>query len=81
MLLQKAGGKQTALVADAAKLGFLSDDLDYANPRAGEAPFDSGRKMMSVVNLSPDGDYIQHLVPNVVLARCTRCRPKTVSCR
>lgn len=67
---------EAALVADAAKLGFLSDDLDAANPRVGEAPFDSGRKMMSVVNLSPVGDYVQHTKggPDVVLARCTTYR-------
>ena len=73
---QEAVGEPTeaALVADAAKLGFISGDLDAANPRAGEAPFDSGRKMMSVVNLSPMGDYVQHTKggPDVVLARCTK---------
>ncbi len=73
---EKAEGEPTeaALVADAAKLGFPSGDLDAANPRAGEAPFDSGRKMMSVVNLSPEGDYVQHTKggPDVVLARCTK---------
>jgi len=64
---------EAALVADAAKMGFTSDDLDSANPRVGEAPFDSGRKMMSVVDLSPSGDYVQHTKggPDVVLARCT----------
>lgn len=64
---------EAALVADAAKLGFTSDDLDAANPRVGEAPFDSGRKMMSVVNKAPDGNYIQHTKggPDVILARCT----------
>ena len=67
---------EAALVADAAKLGFTSGDLDAANPRAGEAPFDSGRKMMSVVNISPVGDYVQHTKggPDVVLARCTKYR-------
>jgi len=72
---EQAVGEPTeaALVADAAKMGFTSDDLDSANPRVGEAPFDSGRKMMSVVNLSPSGDYVQHTKggPDVVLARCT----------
>jgi Ca2+-transporting ATPase len=72
---EKAVGEPTeaALVADAAKLGFTSDDLDTANPRVGEAPFDSGRKMMSVVNKAPDGNYIQHTKggPDVILARCT----------
>ena len=74
----KAVGEPTeaALVADAAKLGFASGDLDAANPRVGEAPFDSGRKMMSVVNLAPDGNYVQHTKggPDVVLARCTMVR-------
>ncbi len=73
---QEAVGEPTeaALVADAAKLGFITGDLDSANPRVGEAPFDSGRKMMSVVNLSPMGDYVQHTKggPDVVLARCTK---------
>jgi len=75
---QEATGEPTeaALVADAAKLGFTTADLDAANPRAGEAPFDSGRKMMSVVNLTPAGDYVQHTKggPDVVLARCTKVR-------
>ena len=72
----KAVGEPTeaALVADAAKLGFTSGDLDDANPRVGEAPFDSGRKMMSVVNQAPDGNYIQHTkgAPDVILSRCTK---------
>jgi Ca2+-transporting ATPase len=74
----KAVGEPTeaALVADAAKLGFPSADLDAANTRAGEAPFDSERKMMSVVNISPSGDYVQHTkgAPDVVLRRCTKVR-------
>ncbi len=73
---QEAVGEPTeaALVADAAKCGFLSGDLDSANPRAGEAPFDSNRKMMSVVNRTPMGDYVQHTKggPDVVLARCSK---------
>ncbi|MBP3883718.1 MAG: cation-translocating P-type ATPase [Olsenella sp.] len=77
---EQAVGEPTeaALVADAAKLGFTSMDLDAANPRVGEAPFDSGRKMMSVVNRAPDGNYIQHTKggPDVVLARCTKIRTK-----
>ena len=69
---------EAALVADAAKIGFTTTDLDAANPRVGEAPFDSGRKMMSVVNQAPDGNYIQHTKggPDVVLARCTKIRTK-----
>jgi Ca2+-transporting ATPase len=65
---------EAALVADAAKFGFSTADLDAENIRAGEAPFDSDRKMMSVVNISPSGDYIQHTKggPDVVLARCSK---------
>lgn len=65
---------EAALVADAAKLGFTTGDLDEANPRVGEAPFDSGRKMMSVVNQAPDGNYIQHTkgAPDVILSRCAK---------
>ncbi len=36
---------EAALVADAAKIGFTTTDLDAANPRVGEAPFDSGRAL------------------------------------
>ncbi|MBO5798292.1 MAG: HAD-IC family P-type ATPase, partial [Clostridia bacterium] len=38
---------ECALVNDAAKLGLVDDQADYT--RIGEAPFDSSRKMMSVV--------------------------------
>ena len=73
---QKAVGEPTeaALVADAANRGFTSMDLDSQNPRMGEAPFDSGRKMMSVVNRNPSGKIVQHTkgAPDVVLSRCTR---------
>lgn len=72
----KAVGEPTeaALVADAAKLGFTTGDLDDENSRVGEAPFDSGRKMMSVVNQAPDGNYIQHTkgAPDVILSHCTK---------
>ncbi len=69
---------EAALVADAAKIGFTTADLMAANPRVGEAPFDSGRKMMTVVNQAPDGSYIQHTKggPDVVLSHCTKIRTK-----
>jgi Ca2+-transporting ATPase len=64
---------EAALVADAAKEGFTTDDLYSENARIGEAPFDSGRKMMSVVNRTTDGRIIQHTkgAPDEVLKRCT----------
>ena len=72
---QVAVGEPTeaALVADAAKLGFTTRDLESSRPRIGEAPFDSGRKMMSVVVRSRSGKIVQHTkgAPDVVLSRCT----------
>lgn len=62
---------ECALVNDAAKAGMT--DLDSQRPRIGEAPFDSGRKMMSVVVRDVDGDYEQFTkgAPDVVIGLCT----------
>ena len=63
---------EAALVTDAAKMGFTTAHLDESRPRIGEAPFDSTRKMMSVV-VRGKGSIMQHTKggPDVVLARCT----------
>lgn len=63
---------EAALVTDAAKMGFTTAHLDESRPRIGEAPFDSTRKMMSVV-VRGKGSVMQHTKggPDVVLARCT----------
>ena len=62
---------ECALVNDAAKAGMQG--LDVEPPRVGEAPFDSGRKMMSVVVEEADGTFEQYTKggPDVVLSRCT----------
>ena len=62
---------ECALVNDAAKAGMQG--LDVEHPRVGEAPFDSGRKMMSVVVEEADGTFEQYTkgAPDVVLSRCT----------
>jgi Ca2+-transporting ATPase len=64
---------EAALVADAAKLGYTTDDLAATRPRIGEAPFDSGRKMMSVVVRTRSGKIVQHTkgAPDEILKRCT----------
>lgn len=71
----KATGEPTeaALVAYAAKLGLNKSELTETNPRMGEAPFDSMRKMMSTVHRTPRG-IVQYTkgAPDVVLRRCTR---------
>ena len=63
---------ECALVNDAAKAGMT--DLATEHPRVGEAPFDSGRKMMSVVVKTLDGRFEQYTkgAPDVVIGLCTK---------
>ncbi|MCR8907746.1 cation-translocating P-type ATPase [Thermophilibacter sp. ET337] len=65
---------ECALVNDAAKLGFYESGNADRYERVGEAPFDSGRKMMSVVVKTPEGTFEQYTKggPDVVLGRCTQ---------
>lgn len=73
---ESAKGEPTeaALVADAAKHGLPKTDLDAEYVRVGEAPFDSGRKMMSVVVRTAEGEITQYTkgAPDEVLKRCTK---------
>ena len=63
---------EAALVAWADTLGTKKYDLKASYPRTGEAPFDSGRKMMSTVHTAGDG-FIQYTkgAPDVVIGKCT----------
>ncbi len=69
----QAEGEPTecALVNFACKLGLKKQDLEKATPRVDEAPFDSGRKMMSTVH-DLGGKFVQYTKggPDVVLSRC-----------
>ena len=69
----QAEGEPTecALVNFAYSVGLKKQDLEQATPRVDEAPFDSGRKMMSTVH-DLGGSYVQYTKggPDVVLARC-----------
>ena len=71
--LGEAVGEPTecALVNDAGKAGLTG--LTAEHPRVGEAPFDSGRKMMSVIVETLDGEYEQYTkgAPDVVIGLCT----------
>ena len=64
---------EAALVAYAAKLGLKKTELKTKFPRVGEAPFDSGRKMMSTLH-EAGGRVVQYTkgAPDEVLRRCTR---------
>ena len=63
---------EAALVIWAHKLGLDKPELKAKNLRCGEAPFDSGRKMMSTVHLTENG-CVQYTkgAPDVILDRCT----------
>lgn len=63
---------EAALVAWGAKCGLPKPRLQEELPRVGEAPFDSGRKMMSTIHKKDNG-YVQFTKggPDVVLERCT----------
>ncbi len=69
----QAEGEPTecALVNFAYTLGLHKAELEKATPRVDEAPFDSGRKMMSTVH-DLGGKFVQYTKggPDVVLARC-----------
>ena len=64
---------EAALVAYANSLGMNKNDLSAVAPRVGEAPFDSGRKMMSTVHKSADG-VVQYTkgAPDEILKKCTK---------
>ena len=70
----KAEGEPTecALVNFAFSVGLKKQDLEKATPRVDEAPFDSGRKMMSTIH-DLGGSFVQYTKggPDVVLSRCT----------
>ena len=63
---------ECALVNYATQNGYLKPQLKEAQPRVGEVPFDSSRKMMSTVH-SVDGGFIQYTkgAPDELLRRCT----------
>ncbi len=64
---------EAALVAWANTLDLNKNDLKRQLPRCGEAPFDSGRKMMSTIHQNKE-TVLQFTkgAPDVVIERCTQ---------
>ena len=63
---------EAALVVWANKLELHKSALKEKYPRSGEAPFDSGRKMMSTVHKTESG-FIQYTkgAPDVIIGKCS----------
>ncbi|MBE7047844.1 MAG: cation-translocating P-type ATPase [Ruminococcaceae bacterium] len=63
---------ECALVNYATKLGLLKKELSIKEPRIGEVPFDSGRKMMSTIH-QKGSEIIQYTkgAPDELLVRCS----------
>ena len=69
----QAEGEPTecALVNFAYSVGLHKAEMEKVTPRVDEAPFDSGRKMMSTIH-DLGGKYVQYTKggPDVILSRC-----------
>lgn len=65
---------ECALVNFATKSGILKPEASVKQPRIGEVPFDSMRKMMTTVHKTSDGKIIQYTkgAPDELLRRCTK---------
>ncbi len=66
---------EVALINYANKLGIQKENLLASNPRVGEIPFDSGRKMMSTVHKNENG-FVQYTkgAPDEILKKCAFVR-------
>ena len=63
---------EAALVNYAYKLGFVKHEMEKETPRVGEAPFDSGRKLMSTLHKIDDSHFEQYTkgAPDVLVGLC-----------
>jgi len=63
-----------ALLVVAAKAGLRKEDLLKEYARVGEIPFDPGRKMMTSIHTTPEGDKFAYVkgAPEIVLTKCTK---------
>lgn len=65
---------ECALVNFATANGVIKPETEAKQPRIGEVPFDSMRKMMTTVHKTQDGKYIQYTkgAPDELLRRCAK---------
>ena len=65
---------ECALVGAALEEGVDRETLEEEQPRTGELPFDSGRKLMSTLHARPGGGWTVYVkgAPDVLLDRCVR---------
>jgi len=65
---------ETSLMVYALKSGHWTEEQLRRRERAGEVPFDSERKLMSVIT-GKGGDYTAYVkgAPDILIARCTHC--------
>lgn len=63
-----------ALVVVAAKGGLWQREMEKQYPRVAEIPFDSMRKRMSTIHITPKGRKVAYVkgAPEIVLERCDR---------
>ncbi|MCX7772161.1 MAG: cation-transporting P-type ATPase, partial [Clostridia bacterium] len=65
---------EVALVRAALDIGIEKDSVDYSYRRVREIPFDSDRKLMSVICRATSGEYLLFAkgAPEVILEKCNR---------
>lgn len=63
---------ETALVRFAYNKGYYNDSSELLLPRVGEIPFDSARKLMSIINIEENKHFVLTKgAPDVLLNKCT----------
>ncbi|WP_052663379.1 cation-translocating P-type ATPase [[Mycoplasma] testudinis] len=71
---------ETAIIAHGLKNDYLKDALMMHSPRINSIPFDSDRKMMSVINKIGNQEIlIVKGAPDILLSRCNNVDEKTIT--
>jgi len=64
---------EVALLVSAVKAGMDLKELNKKYPRVGELPFDSVRKRMTTIHITPEGEKVAYVkgAPEVILQLCS----------